>query len=121
MWRREMDWLLSVADHIVEFVPSRQLSQNGSNIEVAQFHSNHVQSNQLFLSVEPLVLQLLVDVDLLPRGGNDTFAYCYSQVMVTRPRPDIHVNLPALKKLDGMLIVNARNSLVDVLERKKGL
>ncbi|KAG6486279.1 hypothetical protein ZIOFF_054849 [Zingiber officinale] len=23
-WRREMDWLLSVTDHIVEFVPSRQ-------------------------------------------------------------------------------------------------
>lgn len=33
-WRREIDWLLSVTDHIVEFVPSRQTSKDGVTIEV---------------------------------------------------------------------------------------
>ncbi|KAG6474595.1 hypothetical protein ZIOFF_068533 [Zingiber officinale] len=58
MWLREMDWLLSVSDSIVELVPA---------------------------------------VQELPGGG--TF-----EVMVSRPRPDLHMNLPALKKLDAMLI-----------------
>ncbi|WMV27793.1 hypothetical protein MTR67_021178 [Solanum verrucosum] len=58
MWCREMDWLLSVSDSIVELVPSEQ-----------EF----------------------------PGGG--TF-----EVMVTQPRSDLYVNLPALKKLDAMLI-----------------
>ncbi|EPS71259.1 hypothetical protein M569_03494 [Genlisea aurea] len=58
MWCREMDWLLSVSDSIVDLVPSIQ-----------QF----------------------------PGGG----AY---EVMATRPRSDIHMNLPALKKLDAMLL-----------------
>lgn len=34
MWRREMDWLVSVADHIVELVPSLQTFPDGSNFEV---------------------------------------------------------------------------------------
>ncbi|XAR64241.1 hypothetical protein NMG60_11024507 [Bertholletia excelsa] len=58
MWRREMEWLLSVCNSIVELVPSTQ-----------EF----------------------------PGGG--TF-----EVMVTRPRLDLCMNLPALKKLDAMLI-----------------
>lgn len=33
-WRKEMDWLLSVTDHIVEFVPSQQKTKNGTNMEV---------------------------------------------------------------------------------------
>nr|XP_043626192.1 rop guanine nucleotide exchange factor 12-like [Erigeron canadensis] len=56
-WRREMDWLLSVTDHIVEFVASKQ-NTNGVNMEV----------------------------------------------MVTRQRSDLHMNIPALRKLDAMLI-----------------
>ncbi|XWS67683.1 hypothetical protein CRYUN_Cryun04dG0026900 [Craigia yunnanensis] len=58
MWRREMEWLLSVSDSIVELVPSIQ-----------QF----------------------------PGGGT-------YEVMATRPRSDLYINLPALKKLDAMLI-----------------
>ncbi|WOL05292.1 rop guanine nucleotide exchange factor 1-like [Canna indica] len=58
MWRREMEWLLSVSDHIVELTPS---------------------------------------IQELPGGG--TF-----EVMVSRPRTDLHVNLPALKKLDAILL-----------------
>ncbi|KAJ7568797.1 hypothetical protein O6H91_01G049000 [Diphasiastrum complanatum] len=58
MWRREMEWLLSVCDHILEFVPSSQIFPDGSNLEV----------------------------------------------MVSRPRSDLHINLPALRKLDTMLL-----------------
>nr|XP_043606704.1 rop guanine nucleotide exchange factor 1-like [Erigeron canadensis] len=58
MWRKEMEWLLSVSDSIVELTPSFQ-----------EF----------------------------PEGG--TF-----EVMVTRPRSDLYVNLPALKRLDAMLV-----------------
>jgi hypothetical protein len=33
-WRREMEWLLSVSDHIVELVPSWQTFPDGTNLEV---------------------------------------------------------------------------------------
>ncbi|WOH03561.1 hypothetical protein DCAR_0622960 [Daucus carota subsp. sativus] len=56
-WRKEMDWYLSVTDHIVEFVPTQQ-NNNGVNMEV----------------------------------------------MTTRQRSDLLVNVPALRKLDAMLI-----------------
>uniref|UniRef100_A0A1D1XGN4 Rop guanine nucleotide exchange factor 1 n=1 Tax=Anthurium amnicola TaxID=1678845 RepID=A0A1D1XGN4_9ARAE len=58
MWRREMEWLLSVSDYIVELIPSLQ-----------EF----------------------------PGGG--TF-----EVMVTQARSDLYMNLPALRKLDAMLL-----------------
>ncbi|KAK1413906.1 hypothetical protein QVD17_29643 [Tagetes erecta] len=57
-WRREVGWLLSVTDYIVEFVPSQQTSKDGSNMEV----------------------------------------------MMTKQRGDLRMNIPALKKLDAMLI-----------------
>ncbi|CAA0834621.1 Rop guanine nucleotide exchange factor 12 [Striga hermonthica] len=57
-WRKEIDWLLSVTDHIVEFVPSKQRSKDGTNMEI----------------------------------------------MVTRQRNDLHMNIPALRKLDAMLL-----------------
>ncbi|XP_072971957.1 rho guanine nucleotide exchange factor 8-like [Typha angustifolia] len=57
-WRKEIDWLLSVTDYIVEFVPSQQLSKDGTNMEI----------------------------------------------MVTQQRRDLHMNIPALRKLDAMLI-----------------
>ncbi|WCJ40784.1 Rop guanine nucleotide exchange factor 12 [Euphorbia peplus] len=56
-WRREVDWLLSVSDHIVELVPSQQKNKDGSCMEI----------------------------------------------MVTRQRTDLHMNIPALRKLDTML------------------
>lgn len=58
MWRREIEVLLSVSDHIVELVPSFQNIPNGSKIEV----------------------------------------------MNCRPRSDLSTCLPALRKLDNMLI-----------------
>lgn len=33
-WRKEIGWLLSVTDHIVEFVPCKQISKAGINMEV---------------------------------------------------------------------------------------
>ncbi|CAN1239350.1 Rop guanine nucleotide exchange factor 12 [Linum grandiflorum] len=57
-WRREIDLLLSVTDHIVEFVASQQ-----GNMEVVVV-----------------------------------------QIMVTRQRNDLLMNIPALRKLDAMLI-----------------
>lgn len=38
-WRKEIDWLLSVTDHIVEFVPSKQASSDGTTTEVTHFLS----------------------------------------------------------------------------------
>lgn len=57
-WKKEINWLLSVTDHIVEFVPSQQVSKDGTNMEI----------------------------------------------MVTRQRNDLLMNIPALRKLDTMLI-----------------
>lgn len=58
MWQREMEWLLSVSDSIVDLVPSIQQFPGGVTYEV----------------------------------------------MVPHPRSDLHMNLPALKKIDAMLI-----------------
>lgn len=33
-WRKEVEWLLSVTDHIVELVPSQQQASDGSFMEV---------------------------------------------------------------------------------------
>ncbi|GJN15202.1 hypothetical protein PR202_gb02096 [Eleusine coracana subsp. coracana] len=57
-WRTEIDWLLSVADHIVEFVASQQVSEDGTCMEI----------------------------------------------MVTQQRQDLQMNIPALRKLDAMLL-----------------
>ncbi|XP_039125266.1 LOW QUALITY PROTEIN: rop guanine nucleotide exchange factor 9-like [Dioscorea cayenensis subsp. rotundata] len=57
-WWKEIEWLLSVTDHIVELVPSQQATKDGTNMEI----------------------------------------------MVTQQRRDLHMNIPALRKLDTMLI-----------------
>ncbi|KAH7428938.1 hypothetical protein KP509_09G023900 [Ceratopteris richardii] len=58
MWKREIDWLVSIADHIIDLVPSIQTFADGSSVEI----------------------------------------------MVSRPRRDLQLNLPALRKLDTMLL-----------------
>lgn len=58
MWKREMECLLSVSDHIVELIPSWQTFPDGKKLEV----------------------------------------------MTCRPRSDLLLNLPALRKLDNMLL-----------------
>ncbi|XP_010460984.1 PREDICTED: rop guanine nucleotide exchange factor 14-like [Camelina sativa] len=57
-WRREMDWLLSPTNYMIELVPSKQNDANGRSLEI----------------------------------------------MTPKARADIHMNLPALQKLDSMLI-----------------
>ncbi|XP_004506840.1 rop guanine nucleotide exchange factor 12-like isoform X1 [Cicer arietinum] len=57
-WRKEIDWLLSVTEYVVEMVPTQQKSKDGSIMEI----------------------------------------------MTTRQRTDLHMNIPALRKLDTMLI-----------------
>ncbi|XP_028789336.1 rop guanine nucleotide exchange factor 11-like [Neltuma alba] len=57
-WRKEINWLLSVTDYIVEMVPSHQTADDGSQMEI----------------------------------------------MTTRQRIDLLMNVPALRKLDAMLI-----------------
>ncbi|XP_019099489.1 PREDICTED: rop guanine nucleotide exchange factor 11 [Camelina sativa] len=57
-WKREIGWLISVADHIVEFAPTQQTNKDGTSMEV----------------------------------------------MSTRQRTDLLCNIPALKKLDAMLL-----------------
>ena len=34
-WEKEIDWILSVTDHIVEFVPLQQESEDGTTMEVS--------------------------------------------------------------------------------------
>lgn len=41
-WRKEIDWLLSVSDCIVEFVPSQQKAKDGSNMEVPFSHYAYI-------------------------------------------------------------------------------
>ncbi|KAK3006455.1 hypothetical protein RJ639_015693 [Escallonia herrerae] len=57
-WRREMDWLLSPTNYMVELVPAKQNGPNGRTVEI----------------------------------------------MTPKARADIHMNLPALQKLDSMLV-----------------
>lgn len=58
VWRREMDWLLSPIDYMVELVPAKQTGIDGGTVEI----------------------------------------------MIPKARGDVHMNLPALQKLDSMLI-----------------
>ncbi|KAL1340561.1 hypothetical protein HN51_026919 [Arachis hypogaea] len=57
-WKKEIDWLLSVTEYIVEMVPQQQKNKDGTTMEI----------------------------------------------MTTRQRTDLHMNIPALKKLDTMLL-----------------
>ncbi|KAE8696081.1 Rop guanine nucleotide exchange factor 9 [Hibiscus syriacus] len=57
-WRKEIDWLLSVSNWIVEFVPFQQKNKDGSNMEI----------------------------------------------MITKQRADLLMNIPALRTLDSMLL-----------------
>ncbi|KAL2902193.1 Rop guanine nucleotide exchange factor 14 [Bienertia sinuspersici] len=58
-WRKEMDWLLSPANYMIELVPAKQSGTNGRTFEI----------------------------------------------MTPKARADVHMNLPALQKIDSMLIV----------------
>ncbi|XP_042411726.1 rop guanine nucleotide exchange factor 7-like isoform X1 [Zingiber officinale] len=84
MWRREMEWLLCVSDHIVEMIPSWQTFPDGTKLEVLVL----LNKNMFFVCVSKICFLTVVD----------------SQVMTCRPRSDLYINLPALRKLDNMLL-----------------
>lgn len=65
-WQREMDWLLSPTNYMIELVPAKQSGTNGRTLEI----------------------------------------------MTPKARADIHMNLPALQKLDSMLL-ETLDSMVD--------
>ncbi|GMJ12577.1 ROP (rho of plants) guanine nucleotide exchange factor 14 [Hibiscus trionum] len=79
-WQREMDWLLSPTNYMVELVPAKQNGANGRTMEI----------------------------------------------MTPKARADIHMNLPALQKLDSMLIetlesmVNTEFCYVEVGSKAEG-
>jgi hypothetical protein len=99
MWRREMDCLLSVCDYIVEFFPSKDILPDGTTREVRNQHHG-------------------LKMHSFPHVTDDK-AFWFCQVMATRPRSDIYVNLPALEKLDDMLLV--RSELISSFAPSKNL
>lgn len=84
MWRREMEWLLCVTDYIVELVPAWHTSAGGVLKEVT-------------ISPTP--------PPLFPPSPLPSPPSLSPQVMVHKQRADLHANLPALRKLDTMLLV----------------
>lgn len=94
MWKREMNCLLSICDYIVELIPVSQDLKDGTALEVKKIDS-------FFL---PLHFFLIF--------FSRIYIYCF-QVMSSRPRTDIGINLPALKKLDAMLLVKTESCRVD--------
>ncbi|XWS49419.1 hypothetical protein CRYUN_Cryun12cG0001800 [Craigia yunnanensis] len=86
-WRREMDWLLSPTKYMVELVPAKQCGANGRTMEVLfMFVGFRLTGQHPFCNVV-------------------RFMYLFfEQIMTPKARADIHINLPALQKLDSMLI-----------------
>lgn len=63
MWKREMEWLLCVSDHIVELIPSWQTFPDGNKLEVILFLDPFQFRNMLFsycanvCTIEPCFVQ----------------------------------------------------------------
>ncbi|KAJ9551188.1 hypothetical protein OSB04_015233 [Centaurea solstitialis] len=92
-WRKEVRWLLSVTDHIVEFVPYQHTARDGSNMEALPppMNSRDVNHKACGVAVRPVG-----NVDGIPFTPD-------MQIMVTKQRKDLLMNIPALTKLDKML------------------
>ncbi|XP_057468603.1 rop guanine nucleotide exchange factor 7-like isoform X1 [Actinidia eriantha] len=87
MWRREMELLLCVSDHIVELIPSWQTFPDGRKLEVDQTHTQFISKSSFQITISLRFCSCLV-----------------IQIMTSRPRSDLCINLPALRKLDNMLL-----------------
>lgn len=87
-WRKEMDWLLSPTHYMVELVPSKQNGTSGRVMEVScDFAATRTVKRDFEMNV------------------NKILCTKFLQIMTPKVRGDIHMNLPALQKLDSMLIV----------------
>ncbi|KAL4592972.1 hypothetical protein LXL04_005981 [Taraxacum kok-saghyz] len=87
-WKKEMEWLLAPTNYMVELVPAKQYGANGRTLEAFHF---------------PALNFLLV----LQTNNLTHFVYyiiTLKQIMRPKARGDIHMNLPALRKLDSMLL-----------------
>lgn len=62
-WRREIDWLLSVTDYVVEFAPSQQKNKDGTTMEVSYLLPC---SNDLVNNPYDLLVLLKTDNDHTP-------------------------------------------------------
>ena len=49
MWKREMEWLVCVSDHIIELIPSWQNFPDGTKLEVIVIFSLKVVQNNFLL------------------------------------------------------------------------
>ncbi|KAJ0770419.1 putative PRONE domain, Rop guanine nucleotide exchange factor [Helianthus annuus] len=82
-WRREMEWLLSPTNYMVELVPAKQYDANGRTLEAC-------------------TLSLLKLIQIF-------------YIMRPKARVDVHMNLPALLKLDSMLIVGGLFNCINII------
>ena len=63
-WKKEIDWLLSVTDYIVELVPSQQKSKDGTNMEVISLSlSLSILSNIIAVSYSLILVPDSTDYD----------------------------------------------------------
>lgn len=116
-WTKEIDWLLSVSDHIVEFVPSRQVAENGTCMEVKKIplfqyllllYYSSIQLHFQFVIQQYSVKHHCVNQLKLTR-------FHVKQIMITQQRQDLQMNIPALRKLDAMLLVSTGMLYLDNL------
>ena len=99
MWKREMICLLAVCDHMVEFFPSLQTLPNGTSVEV-KTKTKTKTKKKTFSRIHFWELS---------SSSPDLYTISwvfFVQIMTSTPRSDIHINLPALQKLDTMLQVS---------------
>ena len=79
---------------MVELVPAKQHDANGRTMEVFCFISFPRISNKKILYALEFSLRIIFIIN-----------FFWEQIMTPKARGDVHINLPALQKLDSMLIV----------------
>lgn len=82
-----MDWLLSPTHYMVELVPTKQNGTSGRVMEVS------------------LLIATKTVKHVFESHINEILCTNFLQIMTPKVRGDVHMNLPALQKLDSMLIV----------------
>jgi len=134
-WRKEMDWLLSPTNYMVELVPAKQTSSNGRTFEVTPW-SLYCNENLVLVLRDDGVCSLIKSEEteycswftheliFCMDFGTDYFEIltpnlcktsgCLKQIMTPKARADVHMNLPALQKIDSMLIVGAFFILIPI-------
>lgn len=63
MWQREMEWLLSVSEHIVELIPSWQTFPDGNRLEVILVRFLDMLAVKLFYKFQLHVYFIIIILD----------------------------------------------------------